>query len=189
MGLTAEIELEIRRQLAAKMELVTDAGFVLPSPLFFADKADFFAVVSPLLTQKQIELTPAAFCAISLLKFEDSPSEGCMDEPLVRLTYGFYFFREIFSEREDESETPDDFLKLLLKSYNTFINSVLDARIQFLGLSPLAGDFPAGVDVKTNSMTQPEFNEEKAACRYIADAEGHSVDLQSVVEVLINPNE
>src|SRR5688500_6176007 len=168
MSLTAEVELEIRKQLAAKMALVPDAGHVLPSPLFFADKADFFAVVDTQLTQKQIELEPAAFCAISLLKFEDSPSEGCADEPLVRLTYNFYFFREIFPEREDEAETSDDFLKLLLKSYNSFIMAILDARTQFLGLSPLTGDFPAGVDVKTNSLSQPEFNQEKEACRYIA---------------------
>lgn len=189
MGLTSAVELEIRKQLAAKMALVEDAGHILPSPLFFADKSDFFAVVNPLVTQKQIESTPAAFCSISLLKFEDSPSEGCADEPLVRLTYNFYFFREIFTEREDETETPDDFLKLLLKSHNSFIKTVLDARIQFLGLADLIGNFPAGFYIMTNSLSQPEFNEEKEVCRYITDAEGHSVDLQSVIEVLINTNE
>jgi hypothetical protein len=188
MSLTAEIELAIRKAIAEKIANVADAGYVIPAPLYFADRADFFATVNPLVTQKLIETTPVAFCCLSLLKFGDSRAEGCADEPLVRLTYNLYFFREYGFERADESLTPDEFLKKNLKSYNAFIKAILDARIEFLGLQYLvSAELPENFDVKSNSLVQEdEFIEENDKCRYVPKVKGHSVDMQATIQVLIN---
>src|SRR6185369_10958880 len=178
MSLTSEIELSIRKALAEKMANVTDAGHIIPTPVFFVEKADFFATVNPLSTQDLIEETPAVFCCISLLKFEDSVKEGCADEPLVRLTYNFYFFRQYDLERADETNAPDDFLKKNLKSYNLFIKALLDARVEFLGVQNLiSADFPDNFDIKTNRLVQEEFMVEKGKCQYIPRIFGHSVNL------------
>jgi hypothetical protein len=190
MSLTAEIELSIRKALAEKMANVGAAGYIIPAPVFFVDKADYFAVIKSLIldTQKELELTNVVFCVITLLKFEDSKAEGCGDEPLCRLTYNFHFFSQYDNERADESEiAPDEFLKKTLKSYNQFIKALLDARNEFLGIQNLvSADFPDHIDIKTNPFKQDEFIVEKGKCRYIPDAKGHSIDLQSITQVLIN---
>ena len=190
MSLTSDIEISIRKAIAEKLNPVLAAGFVIPAPIYFVDKADFAATVNNLLdTQKEIELSNVAFIVISLQKFEDSPSEGCADEPLVRLTYNFYFFRQYDFERADESLSPDEFLKKNLKSYNEFLKSVFDARIQFLGKQFLVSpDISFDFSIQTNSLVQSEFINENDSCRYIPQIFGHAADLQSVVEVLINEN-
>lgn len=186
--LTDVEELIIRKAIGTKTATVETAGFVIPAPIFFVDKADFFATVQELLEQKQIETTPIAFCCISFLKFTDSPSEGCGDQPLVRILYNFYFFRQYDLEREDESEvTPDAFLKTTLKSYNAFIKTILEARNEFLGVQDLvSSDLPENFDVKTSSLKQTDFVEESDICRYIPGVKGHSIDLTSEVSILIN---
>jgi hypothetical protein len=188
--LTSEIELATRKALAVKTANVTDAGYIIPAPIYFVDNSDFWATVNGLVidTQKEIELTNIAFCVISLLKFEDFPAEGCADEPLVRLTYNFYFFRQYDLERADENElAPDEFLKRNLKSYNLFVKTILDARVEFLGLQNLdSSEFPENFDVKSNSLVQEEYLNESEICRYIPRIKGHSIDLQGVVQVLIN---
>jgi len=185
---TSDNELTIRRALAEKVALVPEAGAVIPAPVFFRDTADFWAQINSLAvnTQKAIETSNPAFCCISLLKRVDSTKEGCADNPFIRLTYNFYFFRGYAEQREDESVNPDEFLKRNLKSYNTFVKAVLDCWTQFLGTQNIPS-LPGGYEGNSTSLTQPEFIDELQRCRYIRkDApEGHAVNLQSVIEVLI----
>ena len=154
--------------------------------MFFVDSSDFWAQINGLAinTKRLIDTTNIAFCVISLKKRVDSPSEGCADNPLVRLTYNFHFFRGYASERADETNAPDSFLKRTLKTYNTFIKAVLDAFTEFLGQQNIPA-LPEGVEGYSNSLTEPDFIEEKSPCRYIPGIVGHSVDLQTVIEVSI----
>lgn len=188
MSFTSDDELAIRKALANKIAIVPEAGAIIPAPVFFADRSDFWAQINSLaiIAQKQIETTNLAFCCISLLKRVDSIKEGCSDNPFIRLTYNFHFFRGYAEERSDESITPDEFLRRNLKSYNTFVRAVLDCWTQFLGVQAISG-LPDGVEANSNSLEQAEFIDELGKCRYIrrGDVEGHSVNLQSVVEVLI----
>ena len=98
MSLASENEIAIRRALANKIAFVPEAGAVIPAPVFFADRSDFWAQINALSvnTQKLIETTNLAFCCISLLKRVDSVSEGCADNPFVRLTYNFYLLSNKF---------------------------------------------------------------------------------------------
>lgn len=189
MSLTDSEELEIRKALALKAMNVPSAGFIIPAPIFFVKREDFFKGISSLVldTQKKLELTDVVFCVITLRKFEDSKSEGCGDEPLCRLTYNFYFFQEYDSELGDESGAPDEFLKSTLKSYNDFIKTILQARNEFLGIQNLpSAEIPENFDIKTNPFEQDDYIVEKGKCRYIPGVKGHSIDLQTVVQVLIN---
>ena len=190
MNFEAEHEILIRKALAEKIALVPEAGFVVPSPIFFNDKADFWAQINSLSvnTRKKIDQTNLAFCCISLFKRVDSTREGCGDSPFIRLTYNFHFFRGYTNEREDESDLPDEFLVRTLKTYNLFIKAVMDVWTQFLGLQNIP-ELGTGIEGNSNSLTQPEFIEEKRPCRYIPGVAGHSVDLQSVIEILINNEE
>ena len=186
MIFNSDHELTIRRAISEKTALVPAAGFVVPSPIFYKDKADFWAQINSLAvnTKDAIEQTNIAFCCISLLKRVDSVNEGCSDSPLIRLTYNFHFFRGYDCEREDERDVPDDFLKRTLKTYNLFVKAVMDVWTEFLGVQNIP-ELPTGIEGNTNSLTQPDFIEEKRTCRYIPGIEGHSVNLQSVIEVTI----
>ncbi len=188
MSFTSINELTVRRALAAKVALVPEAGAVIPAPVFFRDRADFWAQINALAvnTQKQIETSNLAFCCISLLKRVDSIREGCPDNPFIRLTYNFNFFRGYSEERADESITPDEFLRRNLKSYNTFVKAVLDCWTNFLGVQNIP-ELPSGITGDTLSLTQAEFIGELGQSRYFRRGvvEGHSVNLQSVVEILI----
>lgn len=188
MGLTGENELSIRRALDAKLSNIDEIGYIIPSPISFNDKSDFFATVDASVnTQKEIETSGVAFCLFDLIKREDSPPEGCGDEPLVRLTYNFYFFRQYDLERVDQSETPDEFLKRNLISYNTFIGTIFSAFNEFQGIQNLTSDeLPENFDVKTNRFMQDDYIVGRGKCRYFPRVSGHSVDLESVTQILIN---
>lgn len=187
VSLEANTEIIIRKAIAAKLINISDAGFVIPAPVYFADKSDFNVQINSLVldTQKGIETSSLAFCAISLLKFEDSAKEGCGDEPLVRLTYSFYFFREMEITRTGETLAPDDFLKTTLLSYNKFIKTVLDVRNEFLGFQSVQ-DLPQGFFADTNSITQSEFISDLQLCKFVPGVKGHVVNLQLVVELLMS---
>lgn len=184
--LTAEDELVIRKELSVKVSQACPATQIIPAPIYFKEKADYFANIENLSnTQKLIETDQIDMCVISLLRFVDSENEGCPNEPLVRLTYNLYFFRSYDFEREDESLTPDVFLKQTLLSYNAFIKNILDARNEFLGLQAVPG-LPSGFDVKTNSLIQDENISDLEECRFIPAENGHSVDISVTLEVLVN---
>lgn len=185
MSLSGEDELNIRRAIAEKVAGVPGVGFVIPSPVSFVEKADFFATFDPKLTQKEIETTNIQFCAISFLKFEDVPEEGCEDEPMIALIYNLHVFSEYDFERADESGTPDSFLKGVLKSERAFLNALFAIRQEFLGIQPL-DNLPDGYTGETNSVEQQDFAEEKERSRLVGSTDGFFADLTLRVEILIS---
>lgn len=187
MSLTAENELTIRAAVHAKCAAAEGIGDVLPSPIFFVDKADFFAAAAPQITKKAIETTVVNFCLITLLRFEDENPvvEGCEDQPLVSLTYNLYLFRQYDFERVDETSVPDAFNKKLLKAERDFLKTFFGLRNIFLGNQTLEG-LPANFAVSGNSAAQSEFLGVAAECRYIPDIIGFSADLQTKIEVRIS---
>lgn len=183
MSLTPENELTVRRKLADKSASVPTIGFVLPAPIYFADKSDFWATVAPLDTRTELETTPAKFCAIYPLAFEDVP-ENRQDEPLIKFTYEFYLFHERTLERADESAAPDGFSKKLLKTHSDFVAAWLDLRAEFLGVQQLNLG-PEFSIAKTNSLTQRDEINNKAKCEFIPDIKGFEVRMQIVATILL----
>jgi hypothetical protein len=184
MSFTQVDELVIREGLKDKLS-AAGISFPLPSPLLFESKAEFWATVDPQTGKDDVELTLASLCVVTLRKFEDVIQAACEDQPLIRLTYNLYLFREIHPERMDETETPDDFDKLLLKAERDFLTDFFSIRAQFVGLQPWTG-LPTGYSAESLDISMDAFIRENDPCRHIPDIKGFSADLQTTVEVLIN---
>lgn len=184
MSISGADELIIRKAIADKLAKVSGVENVVPSPIYFIDRIDFWATVNPKVTQKDIETSPVSFCAISYLRFEDVIQEGCEDEPMVALFYNLHVFREYEYTREDENLTPDAFLKKVLKAEREFMDVLFGIRSAYLGIQPLLG-LPVNYTAETNSLTQEDFADEKEPNRYVGFTEGFSADLVLRVEILI----
>jgi hypothetical protein len=185
MSFTADDELVIRQGLQDKL-VAASITYPLPSPIQFVDKADFWATVeSSNDTQIEIETELIKFCVITLRRCEDLRDAACDDQPLIRLTYNLYLFGDVNAERQDETDTPDAFDKLLLKAERDFMTGLFNIRAQFVGLQPMTG-LPTGYDANTNEIGMDQYIRENDICRYVPDCKGFSADMQTVVEVLIN---
>lgn len=191
MSFKPEHFIEILKALAAKVETVPLAGYVSPGPLKVKDRADFFAVAAPKATKKELDTAPVSLVVITLLKRRDSArlGEGTADNPKILLTFNFYFFRaEGFARTDERNVAPDLFLRKMMASYAEFTSAVFDVWKEFLGQKALAG-FPEemneAMQILSNPLTQPEFLDEYKECRYVPEEFGHSIDLQSEVEVVI----
>jgi hypothetical protein len=184
MSFTGSNELSIREKIAEKIAL-SGLLFVVPSPLYFKSKADFWSVLAPKLNQKEIEKTPIMFCSISFLRFEDDVSEGCEDEPLLNLFYNLHLFREYDFVRMQESGAPTNFLKRILKSERDFINAQMNLRQEFLGINPLIVPVLPNMEIETNPLVQNDFAEEKNPSAYIEGVDGFNADLELKVSVFI----
>lgn len=185
MSLTAENELVIRKALDETIAGVTEAGYIVPAPIFFNDTADFWATVDPKTTQNDIETTPIAALWIYPLQPADNPEEGSDHSPLVDLTYEFYLFRSYAFTRADESDTPDIFGAAVLAAHNLFTKAWIDIKAAFQGKRNIAGLPPDVFAIaRTTSLVFPEFIENRVPCQFIPGVLGFAVKMQETVELL-----
>ncbi len=186
MSLSSENELAVRRAVCEKLADVSNIGIVLPAPIYFAEKADFWANLAPLVNRKDIETSIVKLCAVYPLLFEDDAAAGGLDEPLTFLTYEFYIFHERSFERGDESPVADAFNKTLLKTHSEFVAVWLDVRRAFLGKQYLTGLADEIFAVKqTNSASQSEFINNNAECEFVGGVRGFEVRLQLKAKILV----
>jgi hypothetical protein len=177
----------ILKALFDKISQISEAGYVLPAPQIFVDAADFWALADPKITQKEIETTPVAYLMISRRRFEDEDpvEEGCEDNPLTFYDYNFRLFRQFYPDRVDESETPNDFLKRLNSSYETFCDAIDALKSAFQGVLPV-DNLPEGWLVETNSLTQDDENQDIVESEEVPGVVGFLTDLGCRAAVLIN---
>jgi hypothetical protein len=186
MSLTDTQELAVTKATADKVATVAAAGYVLPAPLYFNSRAEFWATVDGVAvnTQKLIDRTIVKACWIYLLDFTDSPVYGGEDEPMIELLYEFYLFHQYDYTRADESLTPDAFNQQLLASHNEFKSALLGIRSAFLGRKNIAALDPAVFTTKeTTSVVQKQFIQNRVPCEFIPDVAGHVTRLQEKVRV------
>jgi len=178
-------EIIVREAIAAQAALVADVGYVTPSPLYFTDRADFWATLAASNnTRDEIDAGIIAGLWIYPLQFVDDFSSGGIDSPLVNLTYEMYLFRQYALEREDEGATPDLFESECLKQHNLFVKGWLGLKSSFQGKRTIAGlDPDIFVTVKTTSLVQNEFIANQAPCEFVPGAVGFAVRLQCTVEI------
>ena len=182
MNLTGEQELLIRRKVAEKIDAIDIDWFVVPSPIAFTDKADFWNVLNPKLTQKEIERTFINAVWISYLRFEDDIDDGCGEEnPVTVLYYRLHIFCEYGFSRVDE---PDDFLKRVLVREREFMNFVFAVRQEFLGETDL-DDLPDEIEyAKTQNLEQTDFADDRADTEYVGGVEGFTADMTLQVRAM-----
>lgn len=189
MSLSAENELIIRRKLAETVATVTEAGFVIPAPIYFNDRPEFWATVDPQGTQKAIETEPIAACWIyPLLPADADPVReglGSDHSPLVNLTYEMYLFRSYAFTRADETAMPDIFGKTVLEAHNLFTKAWLDVKAAFQGKRNISG-LPADTFsvARTTSMTFPAFIENRVACVFIPQVLGFAIRMRETVQLM-----
>jgi hypothetical protein len=189
MSLNAENQLAIVRHLAEKAGNVAECGYILPAPIYFSGVEDFQAQIASLTleTQKEIERTPVAFTVISYLRFEDLP-DGAEEGTQIQVFYNFYIFRRRAYERMDQTATPDDFLKKVLKSYNDFVAAIVNLREEFRGNQPIPalGEAEGFAEAETAGLTQDDIiSDGSEACRYIPGVRGFAAELQGVVNLTL----
>lgn len=189
MNVTAEVELDVRRSLADDIGGITDAGYVIPAPIYFSDRGDFWNMADPKTTKVAIETAQIAATWIYPLLLAEDPDEGSDHSPLLNLAYEFYIFRGYAFTREDETEPQDDFGKKVLVQHNLFMKSVLNIRNAFLGKRNLAGFDPGqpGSDwaiARTTSVTVPQFLERRGACEFIPQLQGFAARLRETVQLM-----
>lgn len=173
------------KHLAQKAADVTEAGFILPAPVFFEDAADFHKTVSSLVfdTQKKIEMSEIAFLVIGIPRLQNPVRHG---EPL-NINFPFYLFRQYRTKRVDESISPDEFLKKIIKSAADFSKAIFNLSAEFDDEQPVAGfDEDRFLQVFTNTLQQSPIVAENERCRYIKDqsVKGFSAEFTEKVTIL-----
>lgn len=182
-------ELKVRKSLATTLATVTDAGFIQPSPLYCNDIAEFWATLDAAKdTKDEIDQTIVPCVWLYPILFEDVADSGCMDKPLIKLTYEMYLFRQYGLAREDETASPDIFNKTLLANHNLFISAWLGIKEAFqgrrtmdmtgIGLTGFSSAF-------TNSVIQTDDIQNQDICQFVNGIVGFSVRLRETVELQV----
>lgn len=152
MSFTPEDILTIQAFLAQRLESVAEIDFVIPSPLGFSEKADFFNILSPKLTQKEIEKTLIRAGWLSYLTFE---TDGNIKHPLYALVFEITVAHEFRYEKLDNT---DGFKKKLLKSNQEHLYAVFGAVSEFeegVNITGPESDFDV---LKASGLTQSEYS-------------------------------
>jgi hypothetical protein len=185
MSLTSQHELIIRQALATSVDAIAEAGYVIPAPIFYNDRSDFWAGNASKTTQNDIETSPIAGCWIYPLQPIDDTDQGSEHSPLVELTYEFYLFRSYAFTRADESLIPDDFGSKSLAAHNLFTKAWIDIKAAFQGKRNIAG-LPDGMFAiaRTTSLVFPQFIENRVPCQFIPGVVGFAVAMQETVELM-----
>lgn len=151
MNFTSEHILRIQAVLAERLESVPSIDFAIPSPLSFTDKADFFNVLSPKLTQKDIEKT---LIRAGWLNFLNFTTDGNETHPLYTLNFEITLAHEYRYEKLDNS---DAFRKKLLKSNQEHLYAIFGAVSEFeegVSITGLESDFDV---LKTVGLSQNDY--------------------------------
>ncbi len=179
MSLTPENEIIVRKAAIDRLNTIANVGYVLPAPIYFVDKADFFNQISglTLTTQKAIETQTVKFCAFYPLQFVETEA--------VEIVYEVYLFAESSLEREDETSTPDGFLKQLLKNHSDFIAGWLGIRNEFENSQTIGGLDGFSVN-QFASISQAEFISHNELCEFVTDVRGYAAKMELKAKLLAN---
>ncbi len=183
--MTAENELVIRQALADTIDAISEAGIVVPAPVFYNDRGDFWAENDPKTSKADLETTQIAATWIYPLQAVDDAEQGSDHSPLVNLTYEFYLFRSYAFTRADESVTPDVFGSKVLAAHNLFTKAWIDIKAAFQGKRNIDG-LPDGMFAvaRTQSLEFPEFIENRVPCLFIPNVLGFAVRMHETVQLM-----
>lgn len=165
-NLTPEKEALILEALRARIATVPGAVNVIADEPLLDSKQD---VLDTICVQNADDETEVKYLKIDFLGFEDSPTDGCEDNPLVYATYNLHLFQQFNAGRSDETTSTKDIKKLLFALRNLFLETANNAR----QLAPGSESLP---------LTQNNFillDNDPLTGYY-----GHFVDLKLRVEIL-----
>lgn len=187
MSFTSQNLLDMAEALATGVDLVSTIDWVLPSPIRFASKSDFYAAVNDdNNTRVEIETTLVRAAQIRFSDYEvmedGQQTERERDDPTLAINFECTIFHERKLERLDETVPLDDFDKKIRKSNQEHITSVFGVLGEFQGLNtiPALSSFP---DAFTVTPIQLDATELDTECDFIAGLIGDQTKLQLTVRV------
>ena len=150
---------------------------VIPAPLYFEDRADFWSVDpgTNYDDRKELDTSHIVFAALFYKGFEDDPDTP-EDSPLVTLRHELYCFSEYDLERVDETSTPDAYNRRLLKRIREFVAGLINLKAEFQGIVNVTG---TGLMIaETLPLTQTEDVQPRVNCEYIPNVVGTSAKFE-----------
>jgi|GEM_PF-6185201 len=133
--LTAALEKQIRAALAAKIGAAA-ANIITEEPTIDSkhDEIDLF-------TKTNVDDELEVVCGkLDFLKFEDSATDGCDDNPLCTIKYRLHLFQGYKKKRSDDSTSAEDFKDLILELRNLLLKPnrmLVSPKIEHLPLRQL----------------------------------------------------
>lgn len=189
MGLDAD-EVQIRKFLAESIiaPVMPSGGRVIPAPVYFNDKEDYWATIETVsyTTQPTIEKAHIMFCSLYFVNFVDI--EGPPDSPLFGLLYELYVFSQYDATRSDENISPDAFNKKMLLRHNEFVACCLNLKEAFQGNRNM-GLFDPSVYAlqQTTPLVQSERVQNKIQTEFVPGITGHLAKFQQTVRLMATP--
>ncbi len=187
MSLDAD-EVTIRKFLAESIiaPVMPSGGRVIPAPVYFEDKEDYWATIETVsyTTQPEIEKAHIMFCSLYMVNFVDLG--GPPDSPLFGLIYELYVFSQYDSTRSDENVSPDAFNKKMLLKHNEFIACCLNLKEAFQGnrnLGVLTSGAGGYALQRTTSLVQSERVQNKVQTEFVPGITGHLAKFQETVQL------
>lgn len=185
MSLEAD-ELDIRKYICESIiaPAMPSQGRVIPAPIYFNDKEDYWATIETVsyTTQEELEKEHVMFCSIYFVNFVDlAPPKHA---PLTGLIYELHVFSQYDAERSDENVSADAFNKKMLLRHNEFVACCLNLKEAFQGDRSL-GLFDAGVYAtqKTTSLVQSERAQNRVPTEFVPGITGHLAKFQETVQL------
>lgn len=124
-NLTPEKEAEILEALRVKVAACDGAANVVADEPLLDSKDD---VLDAICVQNVDDETEVTFIKIDFLKFEDSKTDGCEDNPVVYAVYNLHLFQQFKEKRSDDSTSTGDIKRLVLNLRNLFLATKNNAR-------------------------------------------------------------
>lgn len=181
MSVTAS---DIRLIKKAVCDLVSPAagvGEVIPSRQVFADKAEYWATVSPKTTQKAAERDGIA-CAMVHLRTPRRRTDP-QNENVFEMDFAVRVFREAFPVRVDQTSSPDAFRRKLIASEDAFDAAVVDIGLRLRRETAVAG-LSAGTEATILPIDTTDGEIAFGPPDFLPTVEGHHIDLTVSVEVV-----
>lgn len=136
----------IKKAICDRIDLVAEAGDVIPTRAFFYDKNEYWAMVSPKTRQKALE-TSAIACSMVYLSTPRRQIDPLNDK-VFEMDFTVMMFRESFPTRSDETSNPDAFAKRIYLTEELFDTGIVNAAWQFrneVAISGLSADLKATI--------------------------------------------
>ncbi len=172
--------------LATSVATVATIDYVLPSPLKFGGKEDFFANVNTAINTKAlIEGTLIRAARIRYLTFgflDDDEVAREVDGPNVYLSWELTIFHESDFERVDETTPQDDFEKRVRKTNQEHITAVWGVIGAMQGVNAIPA-LSAFAEAETVTPSQIDNTELDVECEFIAGCVGDQTKLELRVRV------
>lgn len=186
MSFTSQNLLDMAEALATGVDAVSTIDWVLPSPLTFTRKEDFFAAVDDDNdTKREIETTLVRAARIRYLNFEllgDTEQNREIEDPTLAINWECTIFHESTPERLDQDMSPDDFEKRIRKTNQEHITSLWAVVGTFQGSNPIPA-LSAFPDAFTVTPIQTDATELNAECDFITGLKGDQSKLQLQIRV------